>query len=275
MTSTAPTIGAAMPSAYLDDHLDWLLSDQRDLEIQDFARHTTLDDEAERRTRIDTIKSRLNGYSGRMGLHGPFWNLPLAAFDPKIRAIVVDRHREVLDVCAELGASHMVVHSPLEFLGAPDSLTRPQMANRDLFEVIHETMDAIVRHAESINCMLVIENTFDKHPTLLTALVESFKSACVRQSLDVGHAYINYCEGAPPPDYWVRTAGALLEHLHLQDTDGYTDRHWSVGEGRLEWEALFMALGELEHQPRLLLELRDPTKIQTAAALLTERGLVR
>jgi sugar phosphate isomerase/epimerase len=94
-------------------------------------------------------------------------------------------------------------------------------------------------------------------------------------SLDTGHAFITHRLGGPPPDQWVREAGALLEHLHLQDTDGNVDRHWAPGNGAINWYALFEALGDLEHRPRLILELRQPREIERAAAWLAERGLAR
>ncbi|MEL7235522.1 MAG: TIM barrel protein, partial [Chloroflexota bacterium] len=60
---------------------------------------------------------------------------------------------------------------------------------------------------------------------------------------------------APPPDYYVHAAGADLGHLHLQDTDGYTDRHWIPGDGNVNWQELFAALAQLDHTPRLIIEV--------------------
>lgn len=269
-----PVIGAAMPSVYLDQYRDWLLESQRDLEIQDFAMPQTLDSD-NLAAHLETIKAQLDGYEGRMGIHAPFWNLTLSAFDPKIRAVVQDRFKQSLDIAATIGATHMVIHSPLQFLGAPGNLVNPMIGNASLFDTIHHTLDPIVAQAESIGCTLVIENIFDQHPLMLTELVKSFDSDHVRQSLDVGHAYINYCEGAPPPDTYIRVAGDLLGHVHLQDTDGYSDRHWTIGEGKVDWEELFRALAEINSAPRLILELRDVTAIPQAMAWLTAHHLGR
>ncbi len=97
----------------------------------------------------------------------------------------------------------------------------------------------------------------------------------VQLSLDTGHATIMQAIGAPAPDQWVREAGPLLAHLHLQDTDGALDRHWAPGDGTINWFALFEALGELAHQPRLLLELDDHRQIPRGVAFLAGRGLAR
>ncbi|MEM9953850.1 MAG: sugar phosphate isomerase/epimerase family protein [Chloroflexota bacterium] len=274
MADKLPILGAAMPSTWLDTHRAWILEHQRDLEIQDFARPDVLDND-NLSSHLQDIKSKLDGYTGRMGIHAPFWNLTLSAYDLKIRAVVQERFKQALDVAAEIGATHMVIHSPLQFLGASGSLTQPMIADKPLFEIIHETLEPVVSQAEQVGCMLVIENIFDKRPTMLTELVKSFDSDCVRQSLDVGHAYINYAEGAPPPDYHVRVAGDMLGHVHLQDTDGYTDRHWTIGEGNVNWEELFRALGELNSEPRLILELRDYASIPQAAQWLATRNLAQ
>jgi len=274
MSDSQPIIGAAMPSTYLAQHRDWLIENQRDLEIQDFANPNVLDDGRWKQS-VDTIKQQLDGYTGRMGIHAPFWNLTLAAYDCKIRTVVQDRFKQALYIAGEINATHMVIHSPLDFLGAPSSPVSPQMAGESVFELVHETLKDAVPQAEAIGCTLVIENIFDKLPTMLTDLVESFDSDYVRQSLDTGHAFIAHVQGAPAPDYFVMTAGNMLAHVHIQDTDGYTDRHWPIGQGRTDWYPLFNAISELESNPRLILEIRDYNKIISSAEYLASLGLVR
>jgi sugar phosphate isomerase/epimerase len=81
--------------------------------------------------------------------------------------------------------------------------------------------------------------------------------------------------GGPTPDQWVREAGELLEHVHLQDSDGHLDRHWMPGRGNINWYALFEALGSLPQCPRLILEVRNTSEILGGAAFLAAQGLVR
>ena len=79
--------------------------------------------------------------------------------------------------------------------------------------------------------------------------------------------------GAPPVDYYVRAAGEMLAHVHLQDCDGYADRHWSLGEGTIRWHSVFRALAEIDANPRLVLELRDYARIPDSMAYLEREGL--
>lgn len=94
-------------------------------------------------------------------------------------------------------------------------------------------------------------------------------------SLDIGHALITHRLGGPPIDQWVREAGPLLGHLHLQDSDGNIDRHWVPGRGQVNWFALFDALAELTHRPRLILELKEPSRVREGAEFLQATGLAR
>lgn len=270
---TLPIIGAAMPSQFLPQYREWLIADQRDLEIQDFIMPSVVD--GDWRGVVQTIKTQLDGYTGRMGIHGMFLGMTIAAYDPKIRAAVSDRLKQTLEICGELGATHMVVHSPFETLGVPENRDRPNDEDKPYFDIIHSTLADAVQMAEAIGCTLVLENIFDKTPELLTGLVKSFNSPAVRQSLDTGHAYINFMQGAPAPDAWIEVAGELLAHVHVQDTDGQADRHWLPGEGKINWGALFAALNALPQQPRLLLELRDVQAIGRAAQWLADQGYVR
>jgi sugar phosphate isomerase/epimerase len=131
-----------------------------------------------------------------------------------------------------------------------------------------------VKRAEQIGCTIVIENIFDTSPALWLDLIRSFNSPHVRASIDVGHAYIMHKMGGAPPDAFVRAAGDLLAHVHVQDTDGLSDRHWCPGDGHINWFALFDALSSVTSTPRLVLELHDYAQVQRGAAFLADHGFV-
>ena len=267
MSTERIVVGAALTSDRLDEYMEWLTEHNRDLEISDFTRPGALDSE-NLSDLVQFLKSRLQGYPGRLGIHAPY-NMPEATSDLRIREVVVDRFKQSLDICAEIGATHMVLHSLRPFW---DRLTRDQM--RKEFDLFHASIDSVVNAAKDADCILVIENTRDKHPELLTELVKSFDSPYVRQSLDVGHAFVNHhYEGGPPPDYWVLEAADVLEHVHLHDTDGYADRHWKIGQGRVDWYTLFEAIKSLAQRPRLIMELASYDEIRQSAAWLSERDI--
>ena len=268
-----PLLGAAMPLDALETHRDWLIADQRDLELQDFVKADVLNGDWQ--PLVDRAKALLDGYEGRLGIHGPFWGLTLANPDPDLRALVTRRMEQGLDVCAALGATQMVIHSPYT-TWSYNNLDNLPDARQEVVDLTHATLDPVVGRAEDLGVTLVIENIEDKDPDIRCALARSFDSPSVRVSIDTGHAhYAHGSTGAAPVDYFVHRAGNLLEHVHLQDADGHADRHWAIGRGTVNWHAVFAALAPLTSNPRLILELRDKAGILPSAAYLAELGLAR
>ncbi len=257
--ASLPLLGAAMPVRVLHDLRDWIVDANRPLELQDFIWADLLN--GDWKPRVAEARDLLSGYDGRLGIHGPFFGFGLATEDPEVREIVRKRMRQGLDVCEELGATQMVVHSPFTTWGHNNYENYPN-GRHDVITRVHASLDEAVRRAESIGVELVIENIEDKDPSDRVRLVESFASSAVRVSIDTGHAHYAYgSTGAPPVDRYVTAAGDLLAHVHLQDADGYADRHWAPGDGTVLWPSVFKALGHLSSDPRLILELRDHSEI--------------
>lgn len=271
--SSLPVVGAAMTLADLEIHRDWLFEKSRDLELQSFVEAEVLN--GDWAPLAAHTKKLLDGHNGRVGIHGPFWGFTIASEDPEIRAIVSKRMLQGLDVCAEIGATHMVIHSPYTSWSY-NNLDDNAGAREKLVERTHLTMRDAVKRAEDIGCTLVIENIEDKDPHIRVALADSFNSEAVAVSIDTGHAhYAHGYTGAPPVDYYVKAAANRLAHVHLQDADGYADRHWSLGEGSIHWHAVFAALGKLESNPRLIIEIKNKSKIPASAAYLASIGLAQ
>ena len=271
MTKTLPVVGAALNIKSIDTHLPWLIERQRDLEIQDFTVADVLD--GDWKSIAEAYKAKLDGYSGRMGIHGPFWGLPTASSDPEIRKVVSRRMMQAMEVAEHIGATHMVVHSPYttwdynhRICYADDYAMIPQLTQ--------DTLGAAIKRGEEIGCTLVLENIEDKDPTVRVDLVKSFNSPAFKVSIDTGHAhYAHGNTGGPPVDYFVTAAGEDLAHIHLQDADGYADRHWQLGTGTVLWHSVFKALGTLTVKPRLIIELRDHADVIPSQKFLTAQGL--
>lgn len=268
-----PVLGAAMALKDLEVHRDLILEKQRDLELQDFIYSELLNGDWQ--SAVDRAKKLLDGYTGRVGIHGPFWGFSIDTMDEDVRAIVRKRLLQGLEVCEALGGTHMVVHSPYSTWDY-NNLDNYDGGRDRMIELCHLTMkDAVVR-AEDIGCELVIENIEDKDPYDRVLLADSFGSKAVAVSIDTGHAhYAHGSTGAPPVDYFVKAAGNRLRHIHLQDADGYADRHWALGRGNINWHAVFAALANCTSEPRLIIELRDPAGIPESIAHLEALGVAQ
>jgi sugar phosphate isomerase/epimerase len=266
-----PVLGAALSLKTLDLHRDWLLEFNRDLELQDFHMADVL--EGDWKPAADRIRRILDGYRGRLGIHGPFWGFTIDNHDPGIRSVVQRRLQQGLDVCHYVGASLMVVHSPYTTWDYNNFDDNPG-SRQDLIDRVHQTMWPVVKQAESLGVTLVLENIEDIDPHARVDLANSFDSDFVKVSIDTGHAhYAHGTNGAPPVDYYVEAAGDSLAHVHLQDADGYADRHWLPGEGNVNWRAIFRSLGRFTSDPRLILEVKDQVNLRLGADHLVALGL--
>jgi sugar phosphate isomerase/epimerase len=266
-----PVLGAALSLSSLPQYREWLLSRPRDLELQDFFRADVLD--GDWRSVADRVKRHLDGFEGRLGIHGPFWGFKIDSHDPLVRAAVRTRLLQGLEAVEAIGATQMVIHSPYTTWDHNNLDLYP--GNREaVVERVQATLSDVIRRAEQVGCEIVIENIEDKDPHDRVHLVKALNSKSVRVSLDTGHAfYAHISTGAPPVDYYVDAAGDTLTHVHLQDTDGFADRHWAPGEGTIRWAAVFRALVRLKSNPRLILELRDHSAVAAGAKYLTELGV--
>lgn len=268
---TPPVIGAALSVETLETYRDWILEKNRDLELQSFFTADVLNSDWQ--PIADRAKALLDGYTGRLGIHGPFWGFTIHTKDPDVRTIVAKRMDQALDVCAAVGATQMVIHSPFSTWDY-NNFGNNDNAMEQVIADTHAAIGAAVKRAEDQGVVLVVENIEDINPEHRKELIQSFDSEAIRLSIDTGHAhYAHGSTGAPPVDYFVKSAGEHLNHIHLQDADGFADRHWSIGEGTIRWPAVFRAIGSLTVKPRLILELRDHGKIPDSMAYLEAQGL--
>ena len=273
MPNTLPKIGAALSVLDLPRHRDWLLSDARDLELRDFCFGALLN--GNWHVPAQMAREALDGFEGRLGIHGPFMGFHIDSSDPDMQPVIAKRMDQALDICAALGAVQMVVHSPYTIWDNSHLDLTPNARSRKI-EKVHACMGAAVARAANQGVTIVIENIEDMDPTDRLCLAESFGTDAVKLSVDTGHAhYMHVTHGAPAADCFIRAAGARLAHVHLQDVDGYADRHWALGEGTVPWPAIFRALAETKADPHLVLELNDPAGIRSSADWLAARGLAR
>lgn len=267
-------VGAALTLEGIGQYRDWLFEAHRDIELQDFFTAEALN--GDWRSAAARIRTALDGHAGRLGIHGPFWGFSTASRDPDVRALVARRMEQGLDVCAEVGATQMVIHSPYTTWDYRNMDMPPQPYRGMITQFAHDTLGAAVRRAEAEGVVLVMENIEDMVPAHRRELVDSFGSEAIKLSVDTGHAHLAHVtHGAPAVDYFIADAGAHLHHVHLQDADGYADRHWSVGEGTIRWEAVFRAIAACGAQVRAVLELRDKSLIPASMRFIAERGLAR
>jgi sugar phosphate isomerase/epimerase len=268
-----PVLGAALMADDLERMHNWVMDSGRDLELQEFCYAEVLN--ADWKPLAERYRRLLEGHTGRVGIHGPFWGLDIASRDPDIRKIVTKRMMQGLDACEAVGANLMVIHSPYTFWDHRN-FDNGHGEREALARRCRQTLRDVVKRAEDIGCTIVLENIEDIDPHARVELARAFESPAMKVSLDTGHAqFCQVCHDAPPIDYFVKAAGKDLAHIHIQDADGYADRHWAPGEGNILWRAVFEAIAHHCDNPRLILELNDRGSVIQGAQYLESIGVAR
>lgn len=172
-----------------------------------------------------------------------------------------------------LGATQMVLHSPVKAWHHENLLNQDDGWER-FVERVHAALRPAVDRADGMGVELVLENIEDRDPHACLRLAESFDSRALRVSIDTGRAAWAHgiCK-APAVDRYVRAAGNMLAHMHIQDTDNFADRNSAVGDGVLPWQAILSEVEKLDSNPRLIIEIKDKGAVIRSASWLTERGL--
>ena len=173
MKSDMPIIGAALAIDEIATFRDWIFEKQRDLKLETF--HDPAVISGDWQPHADAARRLLDGYTGRLGIHGPFWGFTIHSKAPDVRAIVARRMDQGLDICAAVGATQMVIHSPYSTWNYNNPHNCP--TGRDtLIENTHDTLRAAVKRGEDQGVVLVVENIEDIDPADRKRLVQSFVS---------------------------------------------------------------------------------------------------
>lgn len=267
-----PILGASLYPQDLPAHHNWLREKPRDLELIGFHNAPFGEDA---RADAEAVRPHLEGLEGRIGVHGPFMGFALDTQDADVRAVIHKRLDQALDLCGWVGATQIVLHSPVK-AWHHENLLNSDTGWGTFVDHVEAVMGPAVTRAQALGLELVLENIEDRDPYARVKLAEHFDSPAVKVSIDTGHAAWAHgiCQ-APAVDRYVRAAGNMLAHVHLQDTDHFADRHWAIGDGGLPWFAIFDELGKLTSNPRLIIELKDHGAVQRSAAWLAERGLAQ
>lgn len=185
-------------------------------------------------------------------VHAPFMDLNPGALEPLVFAATRRRFEQSLDAAESLGARLVVFHpgyDPWKY-GGQDQLWLEQNL---LF------WPPLLERASQAGCTMALENIFEVRPGTLAALLESVDSPQLGHCFDVGHWHL-FAEVSLAD--WFAALGPRLSHLHLHDNFGQRDDHLPVGEGGIDFAALFSLIATLPHPPSMTLEAHNQEALQ-------------
>lgn len=191
----------------------------------------------------------------------------LASPGRSVRAFAQQYLRDTIDLAADLGA-HDVVMAP----GLGRGLLPP--SHHAMSGWFREGLEALVKHAESRDVRLLLENvpfSFLPRVDQLMAAIEGLPPERVGIVYDVANAVFV----REDPVEGLKAALSRIRLIHLSDTPLNTWRHDPVGRGVVPFEQVGAALRDLDCAAPLVLEIITETPEQdilSSATALTRMG---
>ena len=189
------------------------------------------------------------------------WKYPFSSPDPA----VVEKSLEGARVSirnAHLWGAETVLLVP--------AVVNAQTSYREAYERSQPAIRKLLPLAEELNVTLALEEVWNKFllsPLEFAHYIDEFKSPKIRAYFDVGNVVLyGY------PQDWIRTLGERIAKLHIKDfsfrDDPTTHKRvadWvPLGEGDIDWTAIYQALKEIGYHGTATVELEhaDATSLK-------------
>lgn len=201
--------------------------------------------------RIDGIKQLRDKYGVRYGLHSASF-VNAAEIEPTVRVAVKQHLLDYVQLAHDLEAEYIVLHFGYHFSLFMD----------EVFRCLVETYKPVVELAERYELPIGIENMNKMHedcevaylgvtPEELGRVFDEIPSDYFGLTLDIAHASL--LPGGCDP-FIDRYADRIIS-THVSDNDLVLDHHLPVGEGKIDFKAVFRRLIEINFTGTLNIEL--------------------
>jgi sugar phosphate isomerase/epimerase len=156
--------------------------------------------------------------------------------DPAARNQWIQFAKDALTMAADMAAECVMVHSGYAPDGVPQS---------EAWRLLVDSMAELATHATKVGQRVAVE----WHPEMFLSDASGYlrlhadagAPASLGCTLDVGHAHCT--EDDPPADVIRRLASHTI-HVQLEDMRDRVHKHLRLGEGELDFEAVFDAFNE-------------------------------
>lgn len=193
---------------------------------------------------VEKVSSRLREKGTAVTFHAPFMDLNPGAVDERIREATVSRFRQILEL-VPLFRPRVIVFHPGYDRWRYDSNVELWLGKSIL------TWSPLVARAQKLGVKLALENIFEENPFSLQRLLAALNSPFLGYCLDPGHG--NLFSQVALTD-WIEILGSRLWEIHLHDNHGRADDHLPLGEGKIDFRAIFSLLQAKKLHPIYTLE---------------------
>jgi sugar phosphate isomerase/epimerase len=212
------------------------------VEIQDFTEPNLSDEEIN--NLVQNYKRIFKDFKHTKSIHGPFLDLKPSSPDLQIREVSQRKYLRALNIAAELELDYIIFHSQIN----PD-LNEPNLAKLNNRQSREFWVD-ILKEVKEYKGTIVIENIFEKSPSMLKDLIETVDLPNIKVNLDVGHCRLSDVS----LEEWIKELKDYIVYMHLHSNNGIYDQH--LKPSKLEIENLYKLLDKYNLNPAIALEYK-------------------
>jgi sugar phosphate isomerase/epimerase len=177
-------------------------------------------------------------------LHGPYMDLSPGGVDRRIKEITSGRLLKTIEWAYFFKPKTIVFHPGYEKWKFDGDV-------KLWLESSLQTWRPLVKEAEEMDLVLVIENVFEENPDSLALLLQEIDSHHFRFCFDTGHHHVF---GKTPLPIWIESLGRYLVEVHLHDNHQEMDEHLPVGDGNFDFDEFFGLLSKFRLSPIYTIE---------------------
>jgi L-ribulose-5-phosphate 3-epimerase len=182
------------------------------------------------------------------------WQYPFSSADPAVVEKSLEGARVSIRNAHLWGASTVLL---------VPAVVNAQTTYKEAYERSQPAIRKLIPLAEELNVTLALEEVWNKFllsPLEFARYIDEYDSLRVRAYFDVGNVVLyGY------PQDWIHTLGKRIAKLHIKDfsfkrekgSDNAVAAWVPLGEGDIDWLAVYEALGDIGYQGTATLEL-DP-----------------
>jgi hexulose-6-phosphate isomerase len=174
------------------------------------------------------------------------WKYPLSSSDPAVVEKSLDGARVSLNNAKLWGADTVLI---------VPAVVNAETSYRDAYKRSQENIRKLIPAAEESRVIIAIEEVWNKFllsPLEFAKYIDEFESPWIRSYFDVGNVVLyGY------PQDWIRTLGPRIVKLHIKDFSWrkLVGKWEALGEGDIDWHAIYAALNEIGFKGTATVEL--------------------
>jgi sugar phosphate isomerase/epimerase len=181
--------------------------------------------------RINNIKKLRDKYHVRLGVHSASY-VNTAEIEPTVRRGVEQHLLDYVELAHQFEAEYLVLHFGFHF----------SQFLEEVFQSLIKTFTPVVELAEKYDIPIGIENMNKVHEDCeivylgvtieeLSKVFQALPTKYLGLTFDIAHASL--LPGGPVS--FIEAFPDKIVSIHISDTDLYLDRHFAVGEGKIDF----------------------------------------